>query len=185
MAPGWPQQTSSTCLPERDGICWENLLDAPALTFGLEDWWQQVLWGVPGRGRINGKQRLEVQGRFLDLGSGTSVPVLNGGAWVRVCVAGVFACVCLLTQWDAAQAELHVPAGCALCGQRFCLSLLLRPSPSRCCIPVQSLMTSSEPQNDRTGDKTGSNLKSVWPQAREHCGLLVARRGNKGNVVVE
>lgn len=33
-----------------DGVCWENLLDAPTLTFGLEHGWQQVLWGVPERG---------------------------------------------------------------------------------------------------------------------------------------
>jgi len=32
-----------------DGICWDNFLDAPALTFGLQDGWQHVLWGVSGR----------------------------------------------------------------------------------------------------------------------------------------
>lgn len=111
------------------------------------------------------------RGRSLDLGSGTSMLVLNSGAWVCVCVAGVFVCACLLTLWDAVEAKLHVPIRCALRGQRFCLSSLLHPSPSQCCIPVQSLMTTSEPQNDRTGGKTGSNLKNVWPHAREHCRL--------------
>lgn len=114
--------------------------------------------------------------RSFDLCSATSVLVFNGGAWVRVCVAGVFPCVCLLTQWDAAQAKLHVPIGCALRGQRFCLFLLLHPSLSWCCDPVQTLMTSSEPQNDRTGGKTGSDSKSVWPQAREHCGLTCSSK---------
>lgn len=94
----------------------------------------------------------EFRGRSLELCSGTSVLALDGSAWVCVCIAAVFACACLFTQWDAAEAKLCVLIGCAFHEQRFCLSLLLHHSPSL------RYMASSAPQNDRTGGKTGSNF---------------------------
>lgn len=92
--------------------------------------------------------------------------------------------MCLLTQWNAAEAKLYAPMECAVHGKRFCLSLLLHPSLSRCCISVQSQKTSYEAQNNRTGDKTGSNLKSVLPQAREHCDLVGSSQRRWGNMEV-
>lgn len=46
----WLTPGNWQCLPTQmgSGICWDNFLDAPALSFGLED--EQVCWVVPGRG---------------------------------------------------------------------------------------------------------------------------------------
>lgn len=77
-------------------------------------------------GGINGKQHLEVQGKIPCPGLWNSMLVLNGGAWVRVCMSGVFARTCLLTQWDAAQAVTCTNQACSLWAE--VLSFLTAPS---------------------------------------------------------
>lgn len=109
-----------------------------ALTFGLED--EQVLWVVPGRGD---KQEVPSGSSGKDPLSCALEPAQQpagvGQQYLGLCVHCCCVCLCLFTQWDAAEAKLCVLIGCAFHGKRFCLSLLLHHSPSLCC------MASSDP----------------------------------------